>query len=343
MSDLVNVIISSPLEPKHVERIAAVDPRVQVLYAPELLPVPRYEADHTGVPPRLTPEQDRRWLDLAAQAEVSFDFDRRAPEQMGAHFPRLRWLQATSAGLGRFQDRYPLDLDRVTVTTAAGIHAGPLAEFTLAGLLYFVKDFPALRRWQALHRWTRYTGRGLAGQRVLVVGLGNVGRRIAGALSGLGVEVVGAVRPGGTASAPGVSSAVPFDALREVLPQMDAIVLACPLTAQTRGLIDAACFAALRPGTLLVNVARGEVVDEEAMIEALRDGRLGGAVLDVTAVEPLPVNSPLWEMEQVVISPHSASTVAEENGLITDLFCDNLRRWLDGRPLINVYRPELGY
>lgn len=343
MNDPVRIVICSPLEREYVDRIAAVDPRVEVLYEPDLLATPRYVSDHVGVLPELTPEQERRWRELTCSADVSFDFDRRAPARVNENFPQLRWLQATSAGLGQFFDRYPLDLDKVTVTTAAGVHAVPLAEFTVAGLLYFTKAFPRLKRWQAERSWTRYTSRALAGQRALVVGLGHVGRQVARMLAGLGVEVVAAVRPGGTDIAAGVSSTVAYTALRDVLPSVDAVVLACPLTEQTRGLISAKCFAALRPGAVLVNIARGDVVDEPAMIAALQTGRLGGAVLDVASVEPLPAESPLWDMENVVISPHSASTVDVENRLITELFCDNLRRWLAGEPLANVYRPDLGY
>lgn len=343
MTDPVRVIISSPLEPEQVKRIAAVDARVDVLYEPDLLAVPRYPADHLGVFPELAPAQRRHWDRMTAVAEVSFDFDRRDPARAAEAFPKLRWLQGTSAGLGRFTDRYPLDLTRVTVTTAAGVHAGPLAEFVLAGLLYHVKEFPLLRRWQAEHTWTRYTSRSLAGRRVLVVGLGHVGRRIAAVLSALDVEVIGAVRPGGTADAPGVAQTIEVGAIGDTLSTVDALVLACPLTEQTRGLIDASALARLQPGAVLINIARGEVVDEPAMIDALRFGTLAAAILDVASVEPLPADSPLWDLDNVVISPHSASTVEDENRLITDLFCDNLRRYLDGRPLINVYRPELGY
>ncbi|RLK58513.1 D-2-hydroxyacid dehydrogenase [Actinokineospora cianjurensis] len=339
----VRVLICSPLEREHVDRITAVDPSVEVLYEPELLPVPRYDGDHGGVLPELSADQQARWRELAASADIAFDFDRRDPASMPGNFPRLRWVQGTSAGLGRFTDRFPLDLDRVVVTTAAGVHARPLTEFTLMGLLYFVKDVPGLRRWQAAHEWTRYTTGTLHGKRALVVGLGSVGRQVAITLSALGVDVVGAVRPGGTSGAPGVSSVVEFGAIGTVLPSVDAVVLACPLTEQTRGLLGAAEFAALRPEAVLVNVARGEVVDEDALVVALRAGQLRGAALDVTAVEPLPVDSPLWDLPNVLISPHSASTVAGENGLITDIFCDNLRRWLAGMPLRNVYRAELGY
>ncbi|PPK66065.1 D-2-hydroxyacid dehydrogenase [Actinokineospora auranticolor] len=340
---MTRVVICSPLEPDLVARIAAVDPRVEVLYEPELLPVPRYEGDHVGVLPELTGAQRARWFDLTSTAEVAFDFDRRAPDRVNEDFPRLRWLQGTSAGLGRFTDRYPLDLSKVVVTTAAGVHAVPLAEFVLAGLLHFVKDIPRLKAWQAERRWTRYTSRTLAGQRVLVVGLGAVGRHTAAVLAGLGVEVIGAIRPGGTATAPGVSAVVTFDAIGPVLPTVDAVVLACPLTPATEGLLGAAEIAAMKPDAVVVNIARGQVVDELALTTALAGGALRGAVLDVATVEPLPNDSPLWTLPNVVISPHSASTAANENALITTLFCDNLRRWLDGTPLRNVYRPDLGY
>jgi phosphoglycerate dehydrogenase-like enzyme len=142
---------------------------------------------------------------------------------------------------------------------------------------------------------------------------------------------------------PGVASYVASDQIHQVLPEMDALVLACPLTGQTRGLIGAAELALLRPGAVLVNISRGPVVDQDALVSALRSGHLGGACLDVFATEPLPPGSPLWGMPNVIVSPHSAATVAEENGLLTDLFIDNLRRWLAGRPLRNTYDRAAGY
>lgn len=341
--EAVTVVIASPLEPELVERVRSVDLRLEVLYDPQLLAAPRYAGDHAGEFSVLTPEQDRRWHDMLARAQVSFDLDRREPDQAHVNFPALQWVQATSAGLGQVLPRFSLDLGRVVVTTAAGVHADPLSEFVIASLLYFVKGIPHLRRWQGRHEWTRYTSENLTGKRVLVVGLGHVGRAIASKLAALGVDVVGAIRPGGTQTALGVSSVIGFSSVIDVVGTVDAVVLACPLTPETAGLISAECLAAMRPGALLVNIARGQVVDEKALIEALRAERLGGAALDVAAIEPLPADSPLWELDNVLISPHSASTVREENRLITDLFCANLRRWLDGVPLLNVYRPERGY
>jgi glyoxylate/hydroxypyruvate reductase A len=140
-----------------------------------------------------------------------------------------------------------------------------------------------------------------------------------------------------------VAAYVPVEQIAQVLPDVDALVLACPLTEQTRHLIGERELALLPPGAVVVNIGRGQVIDEDALIAALSSGRLGGACLDVFATEPLPASSPLWGMPNVIISPHSAATVATENGLLTDLFTDNLQRWLAGRPLRNVYDRAAGY
>jgi phosphoglycerate dehydrogenase-like enzyme len=336
----VRVLIGSALEAGHVARIAAVDPAVQVLYAPELLPTTRYAADHHGPPRDLSEADLERWRSMRAAADVSFDFDWLDPAAMAANCPRLRWVQASSSGIGQFIERSGLGDSDITFTTAAGVHAIPLAEFALTGVLYFVKELPYLARRQSARSWERYTTRQLAGRRVTVVGLGQVGRKTCELFTALGAEVVGVAR---YADAPGAATVVAVDAIDEVLPHSDAIVLCCPLTPQTRGLLSARRLRLLPPGAIVVNIARGPVIDEPAMIEALADGHLGGAFLDVAAVEPLPAESPLWDMPNVLISPHSASTVDAENATLTSLFCDNLRRWLDGAPLRNVYSREKGY
>jgi glyoxylate/hydroxypyruvate reductase len=343
MPDAVCVLIASPLEPELVARIDAVDPRVSVLYAPDLLPEPRFPADHNGTPGSLSAAEAGRWSRLRAQADISFDFDWQDPAGMPRNCPRLRWVQGTSAGIGGFLERTGLAGADLVFTTAAGVHATPLAEFALLGLLYFAKNMPQLAEWQAERHWQRHTTGQLAGTRALVVGLGSIGREVARLLSCAGVEICGAGRPGHSYDVPGVTHSVGSDQLAAVLPDVDALILACPLTAQTRGLIGAGELRLMRPGAVIVNVSRGAVIDEEAMITALRDGRLGGAFLDVFAAEPLPAGSPLWDMPGVVVSPHSASTLARENELITNLFCDNLQRWLSGRPLRNVYDRAAGY
>jgi phosphoglycerate dehydrogenase-like enzyme len=343
MPDALRVLIASPLEPELVARIDAADPRVSVLYEPALLPEPRYPADHGGVRRSLSAADLDRWSKLREQADVSFDFDWQDPAQMPRNCPRLRWVQATSAGIGGMLERTGLADTDLIFTTASGVHATPLAEFALLGLLYFAKDMPQLAAWQAEKHWQRYTTTQLAGSRALVVGLGRIGREVARLLSAAGVQVYGAGRPGRSYDVPGLARSVSSDQLGQVLPDVHALVLTTPLTEETKGLIGAAELELLPRGAVVVNISRGAVIDEEALIAALRSGHLSGAFLDVFAAEPLPDGSPLWEMPNVVVSPHSAATVAAENGLITDLFCDNLQRWLAGQPLRNVYDRAAGY
>jgi glyoxylate/hydroxypyruvate reductase len=339
----LNVLIASPLEPEYAAAIEAADSRLRVLYAPELLPVPRYPCDHGGVKRDLSPAELGRWSRLRAEADVSLDFDWQDPSAMAENCPRLEWVQGTSAGIGGFLERTGLIGTRLTFTTAAGVHGVPLAEFTLLGLLYFAKRMPMLLRWQADHHWERFTSGQLAGTTAVLVGLGGVGREIARTLDAVGVRVIGCGRSDRSYAVQGVTRYAGPDELDSVLAEADALILACPLTPSTQGMIGARQLSLLREGAVLVNVSRGAVVDEAAMTQALESGHLGGAALDVFAAEPLPPSSPLWDMGNVIISPHSASTAARENELLTDLFIDNLRRWLDRRTLRNLFDREAGY
>jgi glyoxylate/hydroxypyruvate reductase A len=339
----VHVLIATPLEAEHVARIEAGDPRVRVLYEPDLLPVPRYPADHGGTPRELSAAELRTWSALRKKADISFDFDWQDPAGVARNCPRLKWVQGTSAGIGGFLERTGLAGTPLVFTTAAGVHGVPLAEFTLLGLLYFAKDMPRLNQWKRERHWQRHATAQLAGTQALVVGLGGIGRQVARLLSAVGVQVCGAGRQDRSYDIPGVTGYVDSAELGHALPDMDALILACPLTERTRHLIGEKELGLLPRGAVVVNVARGPVIDEDALIASLASGHLGGACLDVFSTEPLPESSPLWDMDNVIISPHSASTAVTENGLITDLFCDNLRRWLDGAPLRNVYDRAAGY
>lgn len=337
------VVICSFLEPELVQRIRAAVPGVTVAYEPELLPVPRYPCDHTGTPRPLSKGELARWQATVAEADVAFDFDWLDPASMPARCQRLRWIQATSAGIGAFMGRTGLDRSGISVTTAAGVHAVPLAEFTLTGILYFTKGIPELERWRRAHHWERYATEQVSGSRVLVVGLGGIGRRVASALAGLGMEVWGLGRDGHRYDVPGVSRTIEATALDAALPHMHAVVLACPLTTETRGLLGRHQIELLRPDAVLVNISRGQVVDQEALYDALKSGAIRGACLDVFTEEPLPPGDPMWDLENVLISPHSASTVETENATIVELFVENLHRLRRGEPLRNVYDPAAGY
>jgi phosphoglycerate dehydrogenase-like enzyme len=343
-SSPVRVLIATMIEAEQVDRIRASAPgRVEVLFEPELLPVPRYIADHNGIKRDLDEAGQRRWRELLSQADVALDFDWWDPAALPENAPALRWVQGTSAGIGEFLQKTGLVRSDIQFTTASGVHARPLTEFALLGLLYFFREVPAHLRWKAERRWQRFTGRSLEGARVLVIGLGSVGRPVVAACAAFGMEVWGMGRTAPRADIEGLRRVIARDGLERALGEVDALVLACPLTDLTRNLIGRREIAAMRRGAIIVNVARGRVIDEPAMIEALADGRLGGAALDVAWIEPLPAESPLWGLDNVLISPHSASTVATENVRIVDIFLDNLGRFLEGRSLVNLFDAERGY
>jgi glyoxylate/hydroxypyruvate reductase len=344
MADLekpYTVLIASYLEPEHVARLRQVDGRLQIIYEPSLLAVPSYPADHYGVPQR-TPEQEARWRELLGQADILFDFDYSHRPDLPELAPQLRWVQASSAGIGQFVKRYGYDtrLPATIFTTSSGIHARPLAEFcVMAMLMHFKQALPMLRN-QQRRRWERFAGTDLEGRTLAVVGLGHIGNQVAQMACQLGLTVIGT---NAAAPEPCVQRLFPPERLHEMLPLADVLVLSVPHTPRTEKMIGKQQLDLLKPGAYLINIARGAVVDEPALIAALRSGHLGGAALDVFEQEPLPETSPLWDMENVLVNPHSASTSDRENERLTDLFCDNLRRFVHGQPLRNVLRPILFY
>jgi phosphoglycerate dehydrogenase-like enzyme len=229
------------------------------------------------------------------------------------------------------------------ITNAAGIHAQPLAEFVMLAALHFAKEMPLLNSWKAERHWERYCGREVRGSRMTLIGLGKVGSKIAQLGAALGIEVTGHRRTSRGVAPPGVARLVDADGLDAALPQTDLLVIAAPDTPETANLVDRRRLEMLPAGAVVVNVGRGSIVDEPALIELLQAGRLRGAALDVFEREPLPADSPLWAMPNVIISPHSASTVVQENDRLTDLFIENLHRYLDGRPLVNLFDHERRY
>jgi glyoxylate/hydroxypyruvate reductase A len=340
----VRVVITSPLEPELVEAIRLTDDRLEVVHESELLASTRYASDHP-LPTLDAPGARERWEALLDEAEVLFDFGPLELASTLAERPRLRWIQATSAGVGRLAERVGLTDSRIAVTTASGVHARPLAEFVLLATLMFGKDVLRLGRDQREHTWQRYAGEEIAGKTVCVVGLGKIGCEVARLSSALDARVVGTVRELGGRKPEDlfVERLETTEHLDELLPRADVVVLTVPHTASTHRLLDARRLALMKESAILVNIARGDVVDEAALIDALESGRLRGAALDVFEHEPLPPESPLWDLPNVFVSPHSASTVAAENGRIVEVFRENLRRYLDGRPLLNLLDNELLY
>jgi phosphoglycerate dehydrogenase-like enzyme len=345
------VLIASPLEAELVERIKAADPRAEVLFEPDLLPPPRYPADHAGDPGfRRDPEAEARWQALLDRAEVLFGIPGESAKELArvvTDLPRLRWIHATAAGAGeqvRKAALPPEALERVTVTTSSGVHAVPLAEFAILGLLAIAKELPRFVEDQRARAWPeiRRPLRELAGQTLFLVGLGDIGRETARLGKAFGMRTVGFRRTEGPPP-DHVDEVHGPQHLAELAGRADAMVVSLPLTDQTAGLIDRATIEALPPSCIFVNVGRGGVADEPALVDALRERRIAGAVLDVFATEPLPDSSPLWTLPNVLVTPHAVALSPHENERIVELFVDNLRRFLDGRPLRNVVEPGVYY
>jgi phosphoglycerate dehydrogenase-like enzyme len=249
----------------------------------------------------------------------------------------LRWVHTHSAGA----DRPIFGMLRqrgVIVTTSSGANASVVAQTALAGILALARQFPLLAEAQREHRWAPLIGSGLprdlAGQTATVVGWGPIGQAIGRFLLALGLKLI-VVRQS-TQSASADVETVCFDALKTVLPRTDWLVLACPLTPATRALVDATALSLLPPSAHLINVARGEVVDEDALSNALREGRLAGAHLDVFAHEPLAQASPLWDMKNVIVTPHSAGFSDGNGERVIRMFLENLSRWLRKEPLSHI-------
>ena len=338
MTDRLRVVVATAQTPENIEILRAREPRLEVVFEPELLGPP---SDNWMIRHERTAQEQARFEALLDTADALFgvpDHSGRSLARTVAANPGLRWVHTIPAGGGQQVRAAKLDADvlaRIVFTTSAGVHAEPLAEFAVFGVLAGAKLLPYLWSAQIRHEWAPRRAMGLApDMTVAVVGLGAIGRLTASKLAGLGYRVVGVHRH--HVDAEGVAQIYPVEKFAEVAATVDAIVLALPGTAQTERMLSREVLASIKPGASVVNVGRGSTIDEPALIEALSDGRVGFAALDVTAVEPLPGDSPLWDLPNVLVSPHTAAISAHEARLITELFARNATALLDGEPLTNV-------
>ena len=275
-----------------------------------------------------------------SRAEVAF-FSADAYPERAVHVmrtllnaPNLRWLHTFSTGVdhpvfGTFLDK------GVRLTTSAGANARPIARTAIMHLLALSRRLPSLIDAQRDHRWAPFTFDELEGARVAVVGMGAIGLEVIRLAQALAMDVVG-VRRSIAGDEP--CETVSIDRLADVLPTVRALVLAVPLMAETTNPIDAAAIASLPIGAYVVNVSRGEVIDEAALADALRRGRLGGAALDVFVEEPLPADSEVWDLPNTIVTPHSSGMTNQLPGRATDRFVENLRRYVTGSALVNEVR-----
>ena len=292
-------------------------------------------------------EDDDDFPTAIATADVFYGFH--FPPQQFAAARQLRWIHSATAGVEA--NLFPaLVASAVTLTNAAGVHDVGIPEHCLAMMFAFARNLPIARRLQQAREWNRFTvmtgGTGirtLAGAKLAVLGAGAIGTGLTRLAAGLGMEVrVLRRRPDGPA-VPGATAVVGEDLLHETLGWADFVVLALPLTTATRGIIDAAALEAMRASTYLINVGRGELVDDAALIDALQSGGLAGAGLDVVSTEPLPATSPYWDLDNVILTPHVSAYRSDFFSHMLAVFTANLERWVAGQPLTNVVDKRLGY
>ena len=252
---------------------------------------------------------------------------------------QLKFIQSISAGTDQYDKRL-LRERGVRVASAAGVNAQAVAEHAMALILALSRRLPEARDNQHARHWRGMIGdlsrreMELAGKTLLVVGMGRIGSRLARLAKAFDMRVIAIKRDPSTGTE-GADAVAGTERLHEMLGQADVVALTCPLTPQTQNLIDAAALAAMRPDAYLINVARGRVVDEPALIQALQEGRLSAAALDVTLEEPLPAASPLWAMPNVLITPHTAGETRAYEDNVIDILVDNLDRLWRGAPLRN--------
>ncbi|MGV0581172.1 D-2-hydroxyacid dehydrogenase [Mycolicibacterium elephantis] len=276
-----------------------------------------------------------------ARALLLWDYFSTAVRDVWPQARTLEWIHVTAAGVDTllFDELRASD---VVVTNARNVFDRPIAEYVLGAVLAHAKDSRTSFALQRDRQWRHRETRGIAGIRALVVGTGAIGREIARLLRAAGMQVRGAGRVAG-ADDPDFGEVVASSDLAAEVGWCDHLVLAAPLTDSTRGLVDAAVLAAMKPDAHLVNIARGAMVVESALLDALTAGRIGGATLDVFETEPLPPDHPLWEAPNVTITPHMSGDVVGWRETLAEQFAANLRRWLAGEPLANVVDKELGY
>lgn len=336
-------VIYVPWEPVHryldIDRLRAIDPTVELLTTPWKGFTSDERLAHTRDPFAASLRADQSPLtdeqaDALRRAEVLLTLD--LPLDLPSLAPNLRWVQSISAGVAQYRGAR-LDEGKIVLTNASGVGAPPIAEWVIGRTLQMVKQFPAHDANTARRSWEPVSGAMLEGKTMAIVGLGAIGRAVAVRARALGVRVIGLRRSAGAGEHdPDVDELAPANMLAEVVARSDIVVVCAAGAQANRDMFDASVFAAMRPGSWFVNVARGDLVVEAALIDVLESGHLAGAAIDVARTEPLPPDDPLWAAPNLLVSPHSSTAGSDYRRRVADLFFRNFEHYVSAETLANL-------
>lgn len=340
MSQIVPVLVTIPFSPELLDGLRAVSPRLEI---------------HSNPIRRDFPDD----ISPLAQGNEEIIFCVTPPRDL-ARVPNLKWVQVISAGIDHLHG-HPIWQREITLTTTNGIHAVPISEFVFALMLALARKLPKIVRLQERAEWSRIRGDQLSGlelrgKTIGIVGYGSIGREI-GRVAKFGFNMrVHAMRHGTNLprrryTEPGVGDPeahipdrwYPPPQLTDLMRESDFVVVAAPLTRETREMIGEEQLRAMKPHAMIINIARGELIDDRVLVTALKEGWIAGAGLDAFSVEPLPRGSQLWHMENVIVSPHVSGTTGKHDERACAVFAENLRRYLSGLPLLNVVSRDQEY
>ena len=337
----IHVLVATRVTAEQLERLRNIDPRLVIHGEPGGIAImDAAEVDYKGID---YPEE-RLDLDvptLLAKAEAIIAT--RIPVALCEQAPRLRWIQFTSAGVDQLWKPF-LDSGKITVTSAKGIHGIPLSEFVLGCMLAFAKGLPRLIQQQQEHDYQKFVVEELHEKTVVLVGVGEIGSAVARVAKQLGMYVIGLRRREGTEGlSADFDEAFSFGNMASNLAKADFVVASLPATVKTHHIIEENFFRTMKPSATFINIGRGTTVDEAALVQALQEGWIQAAALDVYEREPLPSDSPLWDMPNVLVSPHIGAETTHYMERMTEILCDNLKRYAAGRSLRNVVDPVERY
>ncbi len=318
----IKVVLTTPIDERNVLKIKAVGDRISVDQVSPLIVAER-KGDFSN---------KDTLTGLLRQAEVIYGWIHQFPRNLLERTSRLKWIQVMSAGVDRLSDE--ILKSPIRIVTASGLHGTPMGEVVLEMMLMSAKDAPACLQMKQTRQWKRYTPKLLKGQTVGILGLGNIGREVARLCGAFGMKVAGLRRSDGSPLT-GVDRVYPREQMHQLLAESDFVVLALPLTKETRGMIGERELRSMKPSAYLINVARGAVVDEGALIRALEEKWIAGAGLDVFIQEPLPSESRFYDLPNVIFSPHISGEMPDYESRATEIFCENLRRYGAGEPFLH--------